>query len=232
MPTRTGVPTVANQARQALMPLAVFAKRRTSSAWATSNHRAEISTPNVWMVITCLQRGRRLAKERTDPSGHPGACRLGRLGYRPTWTRPRLRTRDKLFWVVVRALRRDWRRHLILVRPESVIRWHRQAWRFFWRWRSRAPLGRPRLSAEVRHLIARMVRDNPRWGSERIRGELLKLGLVASKRSIQRYRRRGPAHPASQTWRTFLTNHATTCGQLICSRYLRSRSRRCTSWSS
>jgi transposase InsO family protein len=53
-----------------------------------------------------------------------------------------------------------------------------------------------------------MVRDNPRWGSERIRGELLKLGLVASKRSIQRYRRRGPAHPASQTWRTFLTNHA------------------------
>src|SRR5919202_351295 len=85
MPTRTGVPTVANQARQALMPLAVFAKRRTSSAWATSNHRAEISTPNVWMVITCLQRGRRLAKERTDPSGHPGACRLGRLGYRPTW---------------------------------------------------------------------------------------------------------------------------------------------------
>src|SRR5437588_7027350 len=53
-----------------------------------------------------------------------------------------------------------------------------------------------------------MVQDNPRWGSERIRGELLKLGLVVSKRSIQRYRRRGPAHPSSQTWRTFLTNHA------------------------
>src|SRR5437588_10321406 len=53
-----------------------------------------------------------------------------------------------------------------------------------------------------------MARDNPRWGSERIRGELLKLGLVVSKRSIQRYRRRGPAHPSSQTWRTFLRNHA------------------------
>jgi hypothetical protein len=60
----------------------------------------------------------------------------------------------------------------------------------------------------VRDLIARMARDNPRWGSERIRGELLKLGLVVSKRSIQRYRRRGPAHPSSQTWRTFLANHA------------------------
>jgi transposase InsO family protein len=127
---------------------------------------------------------------------------------RPTRRRPLLRTRDKLFWVVVRALRRDWRRHLVLVQPESVIRWHRQAWRLFWRWRSRGPIGRPRLSAEVRELIAIMARDNPRWGSERIRGELLKLGLVVSKRSIQRYRRRGPASPSSQTWRTFLANHA------------------------
>jgi transposase InsO family protein len=127
---------------------------------------------------------------------------------RPTRKRPRLRTRDKLFWVVVCALRGDWRRHLVVVRPESVIRWHRQAWRLFWRWRSRGPVGRPRLSAEVRNLIATMARDNPRWGSERIRGELLKLGLVVSKRSIQRYRRRGPAHPSSQTWRTFLANHA------------------------
>ncbi|MCA1643904.1 MAG: integrase core domain-containing protein [Chloroflexi bacterium] len=64
------------------------------------------------------------------------------------------------------------------------------------------------MSAEVRELIATMARDNPRWGSERIRGELLKLGLVVSKRSIQRYRQRGPAHPPSQTWRTFLANHA------------------------
>jgi len=128
---------------------------------------------------------------------------------RPTRKRPRLRSRDKLFWVVIRALRGgDWRRHLVLVQPESVIRWHRQVWRLFWRWRSRGPMGRPRLSAEVRELIATMARDNPRWGSERIRGELLKLGLVVSKRSIQRYRLRGPAHPPSQTWRTFLTNHA------------------------
>jgi transposase InsO family protein len=69
-------------------------------------------------------------------------------------------------------------------------------------------MGRPRLSAEVRELIATTAQENPRWGSERIRGELLKLGLVVSKRSIQRYRRRGPAHPLSQTWRTFLANHA------------------------
>ncbi len=70
----------------------------------------------------------------------------------------------------------------------------------------RAPLGRPRLSAEVRELIATMARDNPLWGSERVRGELRKLGIVVSNRSIRRYRGR-PPRPPSQTWRTFLTNH-------------------------
>ncbi|HVG97058.1 MAG TPA: integrase core domain-containing protein [Chloroflexota bacterium] len=127
---------------------------------------------------------------------------------RPTRMRPRLRRRDKLFWVLARRLWRPWRQHLIIVRPETVLRWHRQGWRLYWRWRSRLRLGRPRLSAEVRDLIARMARDNPWWGSERIRGELLKLGITVSKRSIQRYRRRGPAGPPSQTWRTFLANHA------------------------
>jgi transposase InsO family protein len=127
---------------------------------------------------------------------------------RPTRKRPRLRRRDRLFWVLARSLRRDWRRHLLLVRRATVIGWHRRGWRLFWRWKSHPGLGRPRLSAEVRELIATIARENPRWGSERIRGELRKLGIAVSKRSIQRYRRRGPAHPPSQTWRTFLANHA------------------------
>src|SRR3712207_5614521 len=126
---------------------------------------------------------------------------------RPTRKRPRLRAGDRLFWVVAARLWRGWRRHLVLVRPETVVRWHRQGWRLFWRWKSRPRLGRPRLRAEVRELIAAMARDNPRWGSERIRGELLKLGIAVSKRSVQRYRGRGPARPPSQTWRTFLANH-------------------------
>ena len=88
---------------------------------------------------------------------------------RPTRQRPEVRRRDKLLWVVARRLCRDWRRHLVLVRPETVVGWHRRGWRLFWRWRSRCPLGRPRLSAEVRDLIATMARDNPMWGTERIR---------------------------------------------------------------
>src|SRR5262245_52218541 len=127
---------------------------------------------------------------------------------RPTRKRPRLRRGDRVFWVLIRLLWQRWGQHLAVVRPETVIRWHRQGWRRFWRWKSRARFGRPRLSAEVRELIAAIARDNPRWGSERIRGELRKLGTPVSKRSVQRYRRRGPAHPPSQTWRTFLRTHA------------------------
>jgi transposase InsO family protein len=127
---------------------------------------------------------------------------------RPTRRRLRLHSRDRFFWALALRLWRDWRRHLVLVRPETVLRWHRRGWKLFWRWRSRTHVGRPRLNREVRELIATMARDNPRWGSERIRGELLKLGIAISRPTIQRYRGRGPAHPPSQSWRTFLANHA------------------------
>ena len=109
--------------------------------------------------------------------------------------------------MLARLIRRDWRRHLVLVTPETVVRWHRRGWRLFWRWRSRRRLGRPRVNTEVRQLIAVMARANPGWGAVRIRGELLKLDIAVSKASVQCYRLRGPARPPSQTWRTFLRNH-------------------------
>src|SRR5438093_13697330 len=117
---------------------------------------------------------------------------------RPTRRRPPLRAGDKLFWQLARLVRRDWRRHLVLVAPETVVRWHRRGWRLYWRWRSRAPIGRPRVTAEARELIATLARANPSWGADRIRGELLKLGIAVSRTSVQRYRRRGPAPPPSQ----------------------------------
>jgi hypothetical protein len=122
--------------------------------------------------------------------------------------RPRLRRRDRLFWVLIQRCCADWRRHLGLVQPATVLRWHRRAWRLVWGWRSRRPIGRPRVPREVRDLIATMSRDNPLWGTERIRGELQNLGIAASAGSIRRYRWRRPARPPSQTWRTFLANHA------------------------
>jgi putative transposase len=106
-------------------------------------------------------------------------------------SRPRsdLKTRDRFFWMLVRRLVPDWKQDLILVQPENVVRWHRQGWRLYWRRRLGHRLGRPRLSPEVRELIATMASANRLWGTERIRGELLKLGIVVSSRSIRRHRR-------------------------------------------
>jgi transposase InsO family protein len=129
---------------------------------------------------------------------------------RPTRTRPRarLRTWDKLLWVLARRLCVGWREHLRIVTPDTVVRWHRQGWRLFRRRKSRSRGGRPHLSPEIRELIVTMSRENRLWGTERIRGEPLKLGIIVSNRSIRRYRWRGPARSPSQTWRTFLRNHA------------------------
>ena len=99
--------------------------------------------------------------------------------------RPRLRQADRLFWVWLHNLwPGGWRDHLLLVRPETVIGWQRRGWRLYWSWRSRSRRGRLRLRPEVRELIATMSRDNALWGTESIRGELLKLGIVVSNRSL------------------------------------------------
>src|SRR5258708_11866682 len=92
-----------------------------------------------------------------------------------------------------------WREHLTLVTPEAVVRWHRQGWRLFWRWKSRSRAGRPHLRPEVRDLIATMSRDNRLWATERIKGELLKLGIAVSNRSIRRFRWRGQGRAPNQT---------------------------------
>jgi hypothetical protein len=87
-------------------------------------------------------------------------------------------------WILARRFC-GWREHLSFVTPETVVRWHRQGWRLFWRWNSRSRGGSPHLTPEVQDLIATMSRDNRMWGTERIRGELLKLGIVVSNRSIR-----------------------------------------------
>jgi putative transposase len=122
--------------------------------------------------------------------------------------RPRLRWHDRLFWVVALRLVTDWRRHLVLVQPETVLRWHRRGWRLFWWRRSGRPTGRPRVPQDVRALIRRLSEENRLWGTERIRGELRKLGIAVGNGSIRRYRWKSPPRPPSQTWRTFLRNHA------------------------
>src|SRR5271168_4191990 len=119
--------------------------------------------------------------------------------------RLRLFTFDRLLWVL---LYRMWPRCLevmVLVKPATVIQWHRQGFRLFWRWRSRS--GRPSVDREIRNLIRQMSGANPLWGAPRIHGELLKLGFEVSQATIAKYMMRRRGTP-SQNWRTFLRNHA------------------------
>src|SRR5262245_12969890 len=121
--------------------------------------------------------------------------------------RPSPRPTDRLFWVLLSKIWTGWREALTIVKPETVIAWHRQTFRCYWRWLSRRKsIGRPTVSAEVRTLIKQMTQANPLCGAPRIHGELLKLGIDISERSVSRLMPKA-RNPPSQTWRTFLDNH-------------------------
>jgi putative transposase len=114
---------------------------------------------------------------------------------------------DRVLWVWLSKLWSGWRSALLVVRPETVISWHRKGFRLYWGWRSRrGTAGRPPVSQEVRDLIRKMSLANPLWGAPRIHGELLKLGIEVSQATVAKYMARS-RKPPSQTWRTFLNNH-------------------------
>jgi putative transposase len=122
---------------------------------------------------------------------------------------PRLRLTpvDRTLWAWLSRSWCGWRSAIHIVKPETVIAWHRRGFRLFWTWKSRHRSGRPTVSPDVGSLIREMSTANPLWGAPRIHGELLKLGISVSQSTVAKYVRRHPRQP-SQTWRTFLTNHA------------------------
>ena len=121
--------------------------------------------------------------------------------------RLRLHGRDRalLVWIT-----RIWPSLLDLsevVKPETILRWHRSGFKVFWRWKSRHRAGRPKIDRELRDLIRRMSMENSLWGAARIHGELLMLGFEVAQSTVSKYMVRG-RRPPSQTWKTFLGNHA------------------------
>lgn len=122
--------------------------------------------------------------------------------------RPTLNSTDRLFWTTLRRFWSRWTDALVIVKPDTVIAWHRAGFRLYWRWRSRPRGGRPKITADMRGLIRRLAEENQDWGAPKIHGELQKLGFVVSERSVARYlrrtRRRGD--PGKQ-WLAFLHNH-------------------------
>jgi hypothetical protein len=122
-------------------------------------------------------------------------------------TRAPLTAFDRAFWVWLYRLWPGCLNALVIVKPETVVRWHREGFRRYWRWKSRTRRpGRPAIPPDIRKLIARMSQENPLWGAPRIHGEMLKLGIEISQASVSKYMTRHP-RPPSQTWRAFLRNH-------------------------
>ena len=123
--------------------------------------------------------------------------------------RPTYRKTDRLLLVLLAKMVRTWKQALFLVQPETLLRWHRELFRLFWKRKSKAHARKPKLSPETISLIKEMAANNRLWGAERIRGELLKLDIRVSKRTIQKYMR--PIRHkrlSGQIWKTFLRNHA------------------------
>ena len=128
--------------------------------------------------------------------------------YKRTVTRPPLRRTDRLFWVALARVWAGWTQPLVIVTPATVLRWQRRRFREYWtRLSDRTTGGRPPVNAKIKALVTRKAGANPLWGAPRIHGEILKLGLDVAERTVSRLMPKRRPEP-SQTWRTFLANHA------------------------
>ena len=161
----------------------------------------------LWLVFGSL---RRLFRNRRDLIFENFVLRQQLTVLKRRRSRPALNLFDKLFWVAVSRVWSRWKQSIIVVTPETVVRWHRAGFRMYWRLlsRVRGPIGRRPTPKEVRELIFRMVTENPTWGAPRIHGELLMLGFDISERTISRWMKRAPRDPEpGKRWLAFLRNH-------------------------
>jgi hypothetical protein len=168
-----------------------------------------------------LQRLIRAPFDPRIPGGHPrlfpqsrghfpGSSRAAAAGRRAQTKRPRpsLNRLDRFFWTTLRRKWSRWSEVLVIVKPETVVAWHRAGFRLYWRWRSRSRGGRPKVSEEIRTLIRRMAAENADWGAPKIHGELLKVGFEISERTVARYLQRlREAFPEAGLYRYAILDH-------------------------
>jgi putative transposase len=155
------------------------------------------------LLIRCFQTHRSLLLENL-------ALRQQLAVLKRKHPRPRIGAVDKMFWLFARRFWGAWKQSLMLVQPETVVRWHCSGFRTYWSLisRVRKQVGRKPISQEVRELILRMIAENPSWGAPRIHGELVMLGFEVSERTISRWMKRAPRDPEpAKRWLVFLRNH-------------------------
>jgi putative transposase len=161
-------------------------------------------------ILALLMYLRALLRHRLTLAAENLALRQQLATLHRSVPKPRLHDHDRRFWILLARLWPGWRSALLIVAPATVVRWHRQGFRYYWRWKSRGQPGRPLIDAEARQLIRRLSRDNPLWGAPRIQAELRLLGHDLAEATVVKYMVRRRDQPPSQTWRTFLKNHVGT----------------------
>ncbi len=163
----------------------------------------------VRVMVVLVQIVRTIFRSRADLALENLALRQQVAVLKRERPRPPLSPLDRAFWVALQQTWKDWGNALIIVKPDTVVRWHRKNFKIYWHHKSRprGP-GRPQIEREVRRLIRRMARENPTWGAPRIHGEMLKLGFDVAERTVSRYIPHRPANPDKvKQWMTFLRNH-------------------------
>lgn len=146
-------------------------------------------------------------REREDLVVENLALRQQLAVFTRTGKKPKLKIQDRFFWVWLSKVWKDWPSVFLIVKPNTIIKWHRMGFRFYWRWKSRkSSPGRPKIAKEIIDLIRRMSRENITWGVPKIIAELKLLGYNIAESTVTKYMIRH-TKPPSQTWRTFLKNH-------------------------
>ena len=150
-----------------------------------------------------------LARSKSELVAENALLRQQLIVLRRQVKRPVFKKTDRMLLVLLARAVRTWKQALFIVQPETLLRWHRRGFKLYWKYKSREVSAKPKISAETVALIKDMARYNRLWGAERIRGELLKLGIRVCKRTIQKYMRHvRQASPRGQKWSTFLHTHA------------------------
>ncbi len=166
-----------------------------------------LTQPSRYSVV--LATAADLTRRRSDLIAENALLRQQLIILHRQVKKPAFTQSDRLWLVLLASRVKNWKEHLLILRPDTLLHWHRQGFRLFWKFKSRNRGGRPKLATETIALIQRMAAENRLWGAERIHGELSKLGFSVAKRTIQKYIARvHPSQPSSQNWSTFLKNHA------------------------